>query len=93
MEVYTGAENIVTEKSIGFGLLDRHMKSFDGQRIFCTHIDITILCTNCISGNGHTFDHLVWITFHYGAIHKCTRITFVTVADYIAYFFFLTCNL
>ena len=46
-----------------------------------------------VLNNVETYANVPKITFHYGAIHKRTRITFVTVADYIAYFFFLTCNL
>ena len=93
MEVYTGTEDVIAEESISLCLLDRHAETLNRKRILCTNINITILCAYCVCGDGHTFDHLVWITFHYGTIHKCTRVTFITVTYYVAYFFFLACNL
>ena len=90
MEIYTGTKDIVTKETISFRLLDSHAETFYGKRIFCTYINISILSAYCICCNDHTFNHLVWITFHYGAIHKCTRVTLITVTYNVADFFFLT---
>ena len=93
MEIHTGTKDIVTKQSISFSLFDSHTETFNGKRIFCTNINVSVLCANCVCGNGHTFDHLIWITFHYGTIHECTRVTFITITYYITNFFFLASNL
>ena len=93
MEVYAGTQDIVSQKSVSLCLFNSHTQSFYRKRIFCTHIDISVFSAYCISGDHHTFDHLIGIAFHNGAVHKCARISLVTVTYHIAGSFFLAGNL
>ena len=93
MEIDTGTKDIIAKKAIGLCLLNGHPESLYRKRILGTYINITILCTYCIGSDHHTLDHLVRITFHYGAIHKGSRVTLITVTYYITDFFRLACNL
>ena len=43
----------------------------------------------CNPGNQHPFYHAVRIAFHHAAVHKCARITLITIADHIFNFFIL----
>jgi len=52
-------------------------------RILRTYINISILCSYCISCKHHTFNQTVRVTFHYGTIHKCSRVTLITITYYI----------
>ncbi len=53
----------------------------DGNRIFCTDIDIALLCSDSISHDSHAFDDRIRISFKNGTIHECARVSFIRVAD------------
>ena len=52
-----------------------------------------MLCSYCVSCKHHTLDQTVRITFHYGTIHKCSRVTLITVTNHIMNRISLACYL
>src|SRR4030043_1539728 len=44
-------------------------------------IDKPIVCINCIGTNKHTFKQVLGVTFHDRPVHKCTRITLITIGN------------
>ena len=62
-------------------LADRNLQTVYGNRILCTDIDITLMRTDCVSHDGHTFKDCMRIAFQNGTVHKCARVAFVSVAD------------
>jgi hypothetical protein len=59
------------------------LSRFDGQRVFGTAINVTFRCANGVGTNHHSFDDAVRVTFQDGAIHKCTGVTFIGIADHV----------
>ena len=84
MEIHTATKNIISKKTIFLSLGNSKTKSGYGKRILCTNIYVSVLSANCVSGNDHALDHLIRIAFHNGTIHKCSRITLITVTYYIS---------
>ena len=52
-----------------------------------------MLCSYCVSCKHHTLDQTVRITFHYRTIHKCSRVTLITVTNHIMNRISLACYL
>ena len=83
MERESCSENIVSQKSVLLQNCNCMFQTCYRLRIFCTYINISMLCSYCVSCKHHTFDQTIRITFHYGAIHKCSRVTLITITYYI----------
>ena len=83
MERESCSENIVSQKSVLLQNCDRMFQSCYRLRILRTYINISMLCSYCVSCKHHTFDQPIRITFHYGTIHECSRVTLITVTYYI----------
>ena len=57
------AEDVVAEKALFFRLLDGDFKTVNGDRIFCTNVDITFVSTDGITGDSHCFENNMGVTF------------------------------
>ena len=87
MEREISSQDIVSQQAFFLGLCYGVCEPFHRERILRTHINITVLCIDCIGGNGHSFDETVGIPFHNASIHECARITLVAVTDNIVFFY------
>ena len=92
-EVFPAAENIVAHQAELFRLGNSVAQPLHCQRILGTHIDIAFFRFRGDSRDDHTFDHLVRHAFHAGAVHKRSRVAFITVADDEFGSLFVCCNL
>ena len=81
------SQNMFAEKARLFQFLDGMTKSGHRERVFCTDINVSVLRSNCISGDNHTFQKLIGITFHDGAVHESARVALVAVTYHIAFLF------
>ena len=90
MEIHTAAKDMISKETIFLSLGNSKTKSGYGKRILCTNIYVSVLSANCVSGNDHALDHLIRIAFHNGTIHKCSRVTLITVTYYISGFLSLS---
>ena len=61
-----------------------------GERIFCTDVYQAFGGSDGVSAQSHCLNNRMGITFHDWTIHKCSRISFITIADYITDLFRLT---
>ena len=93
METEICSQNIVAQHIAAFQLSNGVFQTCYGVGILCSYIYVSVGRTYCIACQHHTFDQFIWITFHNGTVHKCPRVTFITVTYDIAVFFSLTCNL
>ena len=84
------AKDMISKETIFLSLGNSKTKSGYGKRILCTNIYVSVLSANCVSGNDHALDHLIRIAFHNGTIHKCSRVTLITVTYYISGFLSLS---
>ncbi len=80
MEAEVRSQNMISQKPILLCLFNGNIQAFYRNRVFCTNVNIALPCPHCITGNGHCLNHTVRITPQHRAIHKCTRITFISVA-------------
>jgi len=80
IEIKAGAENILAQQTILTSLLDSDLQTMNGDGILSTDIYITLICTDSITGNGHSLDNSMGVTFQNRTVHECTGVTFVGVA-------------
>ena len=83
IEVKAGAQDVFAQKSQFFGLLDGDIEMLDGNRILFAHIDVTVFAAHGIGTDEHSLYDGMRVAFQNGAIHECTGIAFVCVADRI----------
>src|SRR6516165_664716 len=81
IKVKTRFENPGSQKAMLLGLPDRDLQTTNSQRVFGADIDEALVRPNRSTRNCHPLQHCVWITFKNAAVHKCTRIALVPVAD------------
>src|SRR4030065_372524 len=53
----------------------------DGKGIFGTDIDVTLMGSEGITGNGHSFDYLMRRALKNDPVHEGARIAFISIAD------------
>ena len=77
------SEDVVSQKSDFLSLPDGDPESLDCDGVLGSYIEITVLGTDGVTGDDHSLDDCQRISLQDGAVHECTRVTFVTVADHI----------
>ena len=77
------AEDILAEKAVLSGLLDRDLETLNSDRVLRTHIDITLAGADRITCDRHSLEYCVRVAFQNGTIHERARIAFIRVAAYI----------
>ena len=93
IKVKAGSENVLSEQPLVVSLINRRLEAFHRERILCTDIDVSVVGVCCDCSDQHTLDDTVRFPLHHGAVHKCTRIALVTIADDIFFFLLLIKNL
>ena len=78
-----GSQDVFAHQSQFGSLLDGHFQSFYGQRIFGPHVGYSFGSAHGISAKHHTFDKRMRIAFNLVAVHVCSGIAFVGIADYV----------
>ena len=63
------------------GLLDGDVQAVDGQGVFGAHINISPVGADGISGNGHSFQNGMGVSFANRPVHKRPGVALVGVAD------------
>ncbi len=53
------------------------------QGILGTDVDQTLVGVDAVTADGHGLDHRVGVTLHDGAVHECTGVALVGIADHI----------
>ena len=89
LEVEAGAEDVVAENAVFFSLLDCDFETVNGDRVFCTNVDVTFVSADCVTCDSHCFENCVGVTFENGTVHECAGVAFVR----ITYDVFLACGL
>ncbi len=74
---------MVAQQSELFGLSDSSLKALDGQGVFCPDVYQSDACPDAVSADGHCLDDGIGVSFHDGTVHKCSRVSFVCIADHI----------
>ena len=80
-KILTGTENIFAQQTQGFGLFNSGAHALNSQRIFHTHINISLVRANRPCGYHHPFQNRVRVSFHYTSVHKRARVALVRVAN------------
>ena len=75
------SQDVVAQKTDLLGLPDCDPQSLDCDGILGSDIEITVLCTDRVTGDDHSLDDRKGISLEDRAVHECARVTFVTVAD------------
>ena len=83
VEVYSRSKDVVPKEAVILTLGDGMAQSLYRQRVLCTHIDISVFCRYRVSCDQHSFDQLIWVTFHYGTVHERSRVTLVSVTYHV----------
>ena len=83
VETEVCAEDIIAQKADLFGLGNRDTQTLDSCGILRTYIEVSVLCTDCVTGDHHTFDDCKRIPFKDGTVHECAGVAFVAVADHV----------
>jgi len=76
-----GPKNILSQQPHFPCLLDAQPQRADGNWVFSPAVDISLVAANCVSSNCHSLNHSMRIAFQNAAVHECTRITLIRVAD------------
>ncbi len=77
----TAAQNVLTQQAVLVALLDGELEPLDGQRVFGAAVDVTLVRAHGVAGDGHAFDDAVRIALQDAAVHECSGVAFVGVAD------------
>ena len=64
-------------------LADRRGQALDRQRVLGPDIDVAVVGTDRVAGDGHALQHLLGAALQDAAIHEGTGIALVTVADHV----------
>src|SRR5579884_1502794 len=83
MESEPRSADIIPQQPDSLGVPDCGSQTFDGQRVLGANVDISLGSSHRIGSDDHAFDHPVRIAFQYAAVHECTRIALVRVADHV----------
>jgi len=59
----------------------RDLQAVHGQRILRPDVDVAPLRADGVARNRHALDHAVRVALHDGAIHECTGVALVRIAD------------
>src|SRR5262249_5482805 len=81
-ETEASTADVVTKNAQALSLTDGSAQALDSERILSAHIDKPLGRSHRISGNQHAFQHAVWITLQYAAVHERAGIAFVGIADH-----------
>ena len=81
LEGEAGAEDVIAKKADLVGLLDGEAQTADGRRILGTDVEVTVLRTDGVAGNGHTLDNGKGVTLEDRTVHKGAGVTLVTVTN------------
>src|SRR6266702_3672013 len=57
IEVERSSADVAAQQTTTTGVANRSRQTADCQRIFCTNVNVTFAGTNCVSSDGHAFDH------------------------------------
>ena len=82
-EIEARSENIPADEALFPGLPEGNLKSFNGQRIFCPDVDVGLSRSDGVGGDAHALDEPVGIPFNDGAVHKCSRIALIGIANQV----------
>jgi len=63
LEVEVCAEDILTENTVFFSLLDCDSETVYGDRVFCADVDVTFICADCIACDCHCFEDCMGVAF------------------------------
>ena len=85
VEVEGCVANVVAEQSASPRFAQAGRQTAHGQRILSAYVDETFAGADCVSRDGHAFNHALRIALKNTAIHKRARIAFIAIADYILY--------
>ena len=61
-------------------LFNGNAKTLNSHGIFCTDVDVALLSTAGIAGDGHGFQNGMRVALKDGSVHECARVTFISVA-------------
>ena len=80
-KIKPGSENILTQETVFFGLLNGDSQSFDGQRVFGSGIYISFMGVDGFGCDDHPFYDSMGIGFEDTPIHKGSRIPLIRIAQ------------
>ena len=78
-----GAHDVVSEKTPRLCVLDGLFQSYDGQRILCADVHNASGGANTVGTDEHALNEGVWVGLNDSAVHECTGVALVGVADEI----------
>ena len=81
IELEAGAQNVIAQQAVLARLSDCNLQTVNGNGIFGTNVNITLMCAYRVCGNSHRFQNGVRIAFQNRAVHKRARISFVGVTS------------
>ena len=81
----SGSENILSKETLFCRLLNCNAQTGNRYRIFSTNIEISVFSADCITCNYHTFNDCKGVALKNRTVHKCSRVTLISVTDNILF--------
>ena len=84
IKIKTAVQYVLAKQAMLAAQLDGFFKPLDGHRILGPDIDKSLVGGNGESADDHAFNYAERITLEHAAVHKCSRVAFVGIADDVA---------
>ncbi len=82
-KVESAVQDIVSQDTHGFSIMNGFLQPLDSQRILGPDVDITLIRPDSISADRHSFQQFMGIAFQYTAVHESAGISLVSIAYHI----------
>ncbi len=81
IKIKPGIQYVFTQKAVFLGLAYSYVKPAKGQRIFCPAINITLVGSDRLCGDYHSFENGMRVRLKHASVHERSRVAFVGVAQ------------
>ena len=83
LKIKPGSQNIPAEQTVLPGNVYCPFDSGHRQRVFRADIYVAFRRPHGVSADHHAFQNRMRVAFHDAAVHICSRVPFISVADYV----------
>ena len=81
LAVESAAQHVLAHEAVSAGVFEGEAHPLDGERVFGTDVDETVLGTGGLGGDKHPLDDEMRVSFEEEAVHEGARVALIGVAE------------
>src|ERR1700757_719228 len=83
VEIASAAENVLAQKSLRVGVLDRLLHDVRQIAVFAANVDVSAVRADGQTGNDYAFDHRMRIVLENQTVFASAGLALVSVAEHV----------